>query len=189
LLGVSALASAAAFDPSVRGSNNNAGVFFFGDIISYLPADQYACTIGAGTLAGGSYTSVTACSGNLSQRNNGLCACRNYQGTAAISPLGVVQHHGLTPGLYLGANTNAASLAFPGMNGELYYSPVLLTEYVSAAYHVRGHFPGLWSPAGNNPFNHGEVINGVGAHAGKTFRVWQSYGATTLMETSDTWGG
>lgn len=151
----------------------------FGDIIPTDPTDPYA-TISVGTQysssPGPDWTSITSFSGTtqytyIARRYGGIGSSRNV---SRVSP-----NSGLITSLGYGG------YAFPNpIDGKLHYSPV----YIGDPLGIRGKIPGIWNPLHSRPLVHGDLFQGSGVDASRTFLVWNIYSSGQIfIEVSNTW--
>lgn len=140
--------------------------FFFGDIVSYKPADQYATLLiarnSASTSAGFEQlgrlaTSASVMAGHYLARNSA-----GVEGAAACNVQAAM------PG----------SASFMGAGGGPYPDPVtgrlnLARAPVAESNHAaRGHLPGLFNPLHNAPGTHLDTITGID---GETYLILRHY--------------
>lgn len=170
------------------------GQFFFGDLISYKPGDQYhSLIIGAtstgidrGNLGGiNKSSSFSANSGHYMPRNH-----LQIGGPIAVSK--VIISDFSTASTVIGAASSYP--VFPdSVSGGMLLSPLVIVEGSDGGsrFAVRGLLPGLWAPLHNMPMNHADVLDGSGDMAGKQFLMFNISTSSSLgraaLEISNTW--
>ena len=176
--------------PSYKNSID-ALVSFFGDINSYLPGDTYnTMWIGGNSPPSTNFYFAQHIGSYLTSSTNTFhFILRNYLGTGSAIEVSKQAASAFLPKTttYLGTNSaDAVSLAIPSTAGTALYAPVRIIESTGSNLHFRGEMPGLWAPVA--PLgNTGDIITGTGAHAGKTFVVWDVSNGQVLVEISNTW--
>lgn len=144
---------------------------FFGDIVSYKPADQYATMLVARSSA--SVSTSFEQLGRLMTSSSvvaGYYLARNSAGVAGA----------------VGCNVQAVlpgSISFMGLGGSPYPDPVTgrmnlaLAPVVESNYAARGHLPGLFNPLHNAPGTHLDTITGLD---GETYLILRHYPGQTI---------
>lgn len=163
-----------------------AGIFAFGDIVSYKSGDIYHTLniAGAGTSSSATVFHTQPSNSFLTTPLSGHCMARTH-GTTGTSIL-ISKHTDV--GKFSGTNLGGTGgMAYPHpTDGGLYAAPIWVSE--SAVGVVRGVLPGVWSPLHNRPLTHGDVWVATGDLSGKTFEACNSHsGSQVFFETSDTW--
>jgi hypothetical protein len=168
-------------------------VFAFGDIVSYVPGDQYGVIIIGRTTEnnsalGGERIGNLDTSGSLAV-NDGHYVARSYTGVGGSLQVGKHVDAAKARNNHIGvsglAYTNPA-------DGKLWVSPVWIHE--SAQPTVRGYMRGFFCPLHSaTNFSDGDTFSGSGPLAGKSFRIMKSISSSAatpgcaVLETSDTW--
>lgn len=171
-------------------------VYFFGDIISYVPNDTYRAMLGARYATSmGSQTYNTnymmSMGGYSWETNYSMVMPRTHAGVAPRIPVGA--HTDLFKGGNLGYGAFMAGsqgpLAYPNVvNGGMFIAPIWIHQATTSPRVVRGYMPGYWAPLHNRPLANNDTFSGVGQMAGKTFEAFYVRGGgEVLIETSDTW--
>jgi len=155
-------------------------VTHFGDFESYKAGDTYNTQLISGTSTG--YNSYLFASvGSLVATPPGSYVCRDVtsEGTAVTS--GRMVDAGKS-----GSWFGSGSLTYPTeADAALYVSDVEVVELPGV---IRGKLKGVIVPFHQKPFTDGDIFEGVGSFAGKTYIVLNSYNnAQTFFEISDTY--
>ena len=188
--------------------------FFFGDIFSLAgSADLYKCLI-IGRNNTNSALSGPECFDclnlNMTTTIAGHFMASNSQGIGVSQTCGKVSDimkAGYLSGVPVASGTGSqgsttsgfattylSSIPFPNpTDGGLLLAPIWITHNNQ----VRGYMKGLWMPCQYRTANHGDVISGTGAMAGKTLQMIWSLGhasgqapsdvGAVFVETSNTW--
>lgn len=154
----------------------------FGDIISYLPSDNYASVMtGAGNYS-------VAYNGHT--LNTGVVATKKImRGADQITPqkdTGFITTSTWIQPAYLGSG----NVSYPNeITGGLPMFPAIIVE--TSPMVLRGRLPGILSPMRDSTLLPGTTFSGTGELAGRTYKVFQvggtSYAGRIAIETSDTW--
>lgn len=163
--------------------NTTGGYAFitFGDIISYLPEDNFASVL-AGT------------SGNTSPSSghtNDTSAQAHRKLVRAADQLEAQKSFGYsTASTLLQSHLGSGDVLYPNeVTGGLVLFPILVVE--TSPNVIRGRLPGILSPTRVSTLLAGTTFNGTGDLAGRTYKVFSLGGSSTLgkiaIETSDTW--
>ena len=153
----------------------------FGDIISYLPEDNFASIISG--AAG--YTSPS------SGHTNDTSAKTHRRLVRAADQLEAQKSFGYsTSSTLLQSNLGSGDVLYPNeITGGLVLFPVLVVEMSPAV--IRGRLPGILSPTRVSTLLAGTTFNGTGDLAGRTYKVFSLGGSSETgkiaIETSDTW--
>lgn len=159
-------------------------MYFFGDIRSNRPGDQFNCLIMAHTNSASNSGAYASCGSGLSSVLGGHYLARGVAQTGAS-----VQATKAT-------NSHLSSVVAIGGGGMAYPDPasggMTLTEVmVMDSSALRGVVPGLWGPMHNLPGSPGDTFSGRGSLSGKSFILLDSESggsrARIALETSDTW--
>lgn len=171
------------------------GQFFFGDILTNKPGDQYNCVLIAATGTSSSSSSLGVTARSTSQNSvAGHYIARAFTQVGGSLLCGKVTL--FDPTTFSGVMGDAGGQypLYPDpITGGLLLSPVMVTEGYDQGSRIafRGYMPGLYSPLHNYPGQHGDIIDGTGAFAGKQFMIVQTCYSTSngrlVMEISDTW--
>ena len=167
----------------IHQGNVTGGTFLctFGDIISYLPSDNFASVITG--------TSGYASPANGHQNNTAVVAykllVRAADQTEAQKQCGTV-----TTSTLLQSFIGSGDVMYPNeVTGGLVLFPVLIVEGSPTV--IRGRLPGILSPARASTLLAGTTFNGTGDLSGRTYKVFavggSSSGGKIAIETSDTW--
>lgn len=153
----------------------------FGDIISYLPTDNFASILSG--VQG--YSSLM-----LGHENNTTVNSARRLVRAADQSASQVSCATLTTNAMIQGYFGAGDLMYPNeITGGLVLFPILVVEGTPLT--MRGRLPGILSPARNSSLLAGTTFNGTGELSGRTYKVYQvggtSYGGKIAIETSDTW--
>lgn len=157
------------------------GLLTFGDIISYLPEDDFASIISGAT----GYTSPS------SGHTNDTTTQTNRKLVRAADQLEAQKSFGYsTASTLLQSNLGGGDVMYPNeVTGGLVLFPILVVETSPAV--IRGRLPGILSPTRVSTLLAGTTFNGTGDLAGRTYKVFSLGGSSTLgkiaIETSDTW--
>ncbi|AFL76245.1 hypothetical protein [Thiocystis violascens] len=164
-------------------------MIFFGDIVSYLPGDQYG-TLLIGKIANDITANNTVLGNNLSAAGadcNGHYLARGYLQDGGSSPCGTLQ---ALPAA--SASIGSAGAAYPDpVTGGLLLERVRVCEGGVASKLLRGHLPGLFNPQHNQPGQHLDTLSGRGALSGTDLLLLYKGGtavgrfAVSLNETAD----
>lgn len=178
--------------------------FMFGDILSYKSADPYNCAI-IGTATEQSSTPgtnatlfaalVITTTGSPAIHNGNLTShyiARSSSAVAGSLAFGKHVDCGKAMNASMGVGTAGSDMmAYPNAadNGL-----ILCPVFVHHGGTLRGQLKGVWAPAHALPVGTGDIINGTGNLAGKSFfGVILPAGGSgaqrgcVLLETSDTW--
>lgn len=151
--------------------------FSFGDFYSFIAGDAYKCLIMGGSAEGSS--TITASffgqlSFALSATMLGHWLPRNYSGFGGSTNFLKIGDFSLT-------NTNSymvGTVGFPNTDGGVYFAPMRIIDgsspgaTVGGSLYMRGRIRGLFQICHPlTAFLDGDVINGTGAYAGRTFQV------------------
>lgn len=153
----------------------------FGDIISYLPNDNFASVVSGAT----SYSSPS------SGHTNDMSAAAHRKLVRAADQLEAQKSFAYsTTSTLLQSYLGSGDTLYPNeVTGGLVLFPVLVVE--KSPNVIRGRLPGILSPARVSTLLAGTTFNGTGDLAGRTYKVFSLGGESTLgkiaIETSDTW--
>lgn len=170
------------------------GQFFFGDLISYKPGDQYHSLIIGATSTGTDRgnlgniqksSSFTAISGHYMPRNH-------LQIGGSIQVAKIIISDFSTASTVIGSSSTYP--IFPdSVSGGMLLSPMVVAEGsdTGSRFAIRGLLPGLWAPLHNMPMNHADVLDGSGDMSGKQFLLFNTSTSSALgraaLEISNTW--
>ena len=163
--------------------------YAFGDIIPFKPGDTTHTIL----LQNDSETSPNSSEPYPFQGMNISSTMTRYRLSVARDftnlggPITQGWHNDMTKG---SSSWGQGQLSYPhGPDGGLYLSPVWMHNPQVSPYSVRGIMPGIWVHCHNyGILPDGQVIEGQGELAGKTFFHRLHYQASALFEISDTWG-
>ena len=169
-----------------------------GDYSSYKDGDVYNSFISANTN-NGSYQYMY-----FSYLNSypgavligsvfGFYGARSYTQIGSSAVLGKIGEYSKAAQGGMGAQ--GVGLPYPHpVDGGLYMCPITIAEGVGVAAQsvVRGIMRGVWNPLHSIPLNHGDIFNGNGDLAGKTFITCNACHATSslgqfMLDISLTW--
>ncbi len=165
--------------------------WYFGDIYSFVPGDQYGCAIiGRVSENTGLASSETmGNSGDVATTIPGHYLARPYTGVGGSLLAG--KHHDRYKGRADQIGYSGLAYSNPA-DGKLWASPIWLHEIAQPT--VRGYMRGVWAPLHNQSnFNDGDTATGSGPLAGKTLRLTKiiqntwAWPGCMLHEISDTW--
>lgn len=173
------------------------GHWAFGEIVSYKPGDAYNSVIlGCFSATQNSASSLGQISRNAYPTINGHYIARSaLQIGSPVSINKVIMNDPADfPNGGIGGFASYAPYPDP-ITGGILTSPIGVTEFIQSRILVRGRLPGLWAMLHYYGLNHGDVVNGTGDLAGKSFLVTRLHGASSsaaygghaLLEISDTW--
>ena len=138
-------------------------VVFFGDAVSYLPGDAYMTL-----LIGKSTADITAANTRFGNTlttgadSAGHYIASDWIQTGNATPCGCLQ---TMPGT--STSTGSIGCAYPDpITGSLLLDRMRVCEGGVSQYLVRGHLPGVYNPAHNQPGNHLDVLQGRGVLTG-----------------------
>lgn len=151
--------------------------FSFGDFYSFIAGDAYKCLIMGGSNEGTSVgTSAFGAIGTMlsGAGQTGHWLARNYSGFGASTIFVKLGDYSLTATTAYMVGT----VGFPNSDGGIYFAPLRITDAANAGsslsgnMYLRGRLRGLmhichpWTT-----FVDGDILNGSGAYAGRTFQV------------------
>lgn len=153
----------------------NAHTYGFGDFVSLYGSDTNNCFISGNTSQSvlGTDNKFLTFATNIESTSSGFYITKSYTGLGNAINAGKLTQN------------NLQNMQFPNpVDGGLYIAPILISQNGV----LRGVLPGIWyiTHAASN-FNHGDVFEGTGALADKTFMIIRNYGAVFAAEISDTW--
>jgi hypothetical protein len=155
--------------------------FFFGDIVSRVASDPYACAIAGRTgTVGFADDNWYKVSSNLTSTTDGHYISRNYNGTTKSANFVKISKFSQN---YMG--DNGFPYPNPADNG-LYMDRMMVIDGSSSKI-FRGYLPGCWNPLHANLGNQDDTFSGAAELAGRTFLIIATYGGRTVIETSNTW--
>lgn len=150
-------------------------LYFFGDFISYVPADAYKCAIianGNASDGGSSFAGLTAVANGTVA---GHYVARLHTGVAGAAAFGKYK---VWPADSSQSGATSGAMAYPDpVSGGL----VLVRANVNAgsANGIRGYLPGVWLTPNSLPGAPGDTLTGTGALAGRTLKLMDAASATT----------
>lgn len=153
----------------------------FGDIISYLPEDNFASVVSGAS----SYASPS------SGHTNDTSAQTYRKLVRAADQLEAQKSFGYsTASTLLQSHLGSGDVLYPNeVTGGLVLFPILVVE--TSPNVIRGRLPGILSPTRVSTLLAGTTFNGTGDLAGRTYKVFSLGGSSALgkiaIETSDTW--
>lgn len=153
----------------------------FGDIISYLPEDNFASVVSGATTNSSPFTGHT----------NDTSAQANRKLVRAADQLEAQKSFAYsTASTLLQSHLGSGDTLYPNeVTGGLVLFPVLVVE--TSPNVIRGRLPGILSPTRVSTLLAGTTFNGTGDLAGRTYKVFSLGGSSSLgkiaIETSDTW--
>lgn len=163
--------------------------FFFGDIVSRVASDPYACAIIGRTVSStiGNDENFPRASSTLSQVSQGHYIARNHTGT--VKSVNFCKYAAFTQ-TYLGTS----GYAYPNpADSNFLMDRIIVNDDTSGAstYNLRGWMPGKWNPMHSDPASDADTFSGNGDLAGRSFLIVANVNTSgvgkTVMETSDTW--
>lgn len=164
--------------------------FTFGDIYSFKPTtDNYNCLIIGRTLQNSNATSAFDRVGIAGITQPGHWIARSWTGFGGSVGVGKFTDRARICGNYL-----SGSNSFPnGPDNALYLAPIYISEVTGSVTScaIRGKLRGIHAVCHQSTyFSDGDIINGTGTYAGKTFRMIKPLGESQLgiaaIETSNT---
>ncbi len=126
---------------------------------------------------------ITATGGTV-----GHYVCRNYTGLGGSTIFSKHGDNGKAGTTYSGSPSNFLT-AFPNpVDGNVYMSPFFITETAS----IRGELAGIHYTPHASPLSNGDIFEGSGNLAGKSFMVWRESSSGAIIgeffiEISNTW--
>lgn len=168
--------------------------FFFGDIVSYRPEDAFATVVvgHSAALTSTNYSTLfggDVAVGTTSQSSPACWVARAHEQGGGSVPFGKHSDYAKMGSGSLTQYFGVNGLGYPnGPDGGLYLARVWGHESGSANA-LRGHFPGLWVPCHNRPFQDTSLttFSGTGPLAGREFVGFSSASGQVAVEISDTW--
>lgn len=175
---------------------DGAGHMFFGDLISYNSVtDNFATMLIAPTSTGGGsigrigQKAVTQ-SGTITAATGHFVA-RAY--TQSVGSIAIAKH---VPGDYsdaLALTFSSVTLpTFPDIcSGTIMMANIEILEQGSSCCLIRGKMPGAFSPLHHLPGQHGDIVQGSGAYAGRSWLIVTVHNTTTVgriaIELTNNW--
>lgn len=169
----------------IAGSTTYAMLYFFGDIISYLPGDTghslLLCGAGTGATAG-SYT------GSISASQAALAG--HYMARAHTLSPGSARYSKAVDPRGSPTTIGTAGVAYPEpLTAGMLMAPIFVCEPSNRV--TRGYLPGAWAPLHALPGSPGDTFTGRGELTGKEFILLDAANASVrsriALEISDTW--
>ncbi len=170
----------------------------FGDYYSYKAGDQYNTFLSANSN-NGSYQYqyfpylVSNLNSILSTSLFYMYSARNYTQVGSSVPQGKMGDY--SKAAQSGMGFTGTGMPYPNpVDGGLYMCPVTVGDGIGVAAQavLRGRMYGIWNPLHSVPLNNGDIFEGNGELAGRTFMAFTVCPATTnfgqlMLEISPTW--
>lgn len=148
-------------------------MFFFGDIVSYLPGDAYSTAI-IGKIVADTSASSTLFANALT---TGAVASGHYLASDFAQSGNPAQFACLQSIVAASASAGSAGSFYPDpITGGMLLERLRLVEGGTAQKLVRGHLPGCYNPTHPVPATHLDVLQGRGAMLGTDMLVLHTGG-------------